>query len=583
MGIEFSARTDVGRVRDHNEDNFLVDRKLQLYIVCDGMGGHASGEVASATAVNVVRETLLYNRTVLDGFAAESPTATASDVRDLLATAVETANSRIYERGLANQAQRGMGTTLSLLMLLKGRGFVAHVGDSRIYRLLGGAVEQVTHDHSLVEEMLAQQGSLSRDELEARYKNAITRAVGVTATVDVDTLDFPLHPGDRYLLCSDGLHGYFERPAQLEKLFQIKDLDAAAETMIRFANAAGGKDNITALLIEIPGAAAGPELAAPTVPKVEVPPRRDPEPQGTLRRIRKMPLFKHFSDDELDELVGLCAERTFAPQTPLWEEGRATDGLHIIIDGEVRVSRGGVLVSKVGEGQYIGSITSMDGGKRHATVTAGHAGPVRTLLLERKSFHRLLVDEPDMGVKLMWGLARGLAARLMAVTERLVDAHSTAARAAVSQAQEPRPGDAAAVGAGAPVKEAVVSTGEWWPPTLKSPQPKSQRTSAVVGTAAPPPKPGVHPRVDLRAETPIMAPRTLARAPSEPSADEAAPSRGEGNAPSQAPPKKPGKRDKPGKRVTMTQPIDLRDIFEVVGDLDHLKPSYVPKDKDPQE
>lgn len=568
MGIEFSARTDVGRVRDHNEDNFLVDRKLQLYIVCDGMGGHAAGEVASATAVNVVRETLLYNRAVIDGFEADSPTTTAGDVRELLATAVETANSRIYERGLASQAQRGMGTTLSLLMLLKGRGFVAHVGDSRIYRLRGGAVEQITRDHSLVEEMLTQQSELSREELEARYKNAITRAVGVTAAVEVDTADFPLHPGDRYLLCSDGLHGYFERPGQLEKLIQISGLDKAAETMIRFANSAGGKDNITALLVQIPGTPKASELAAPTVPSVDVPAK--PEPRGSLQRLRKMPLFRHFSDEELGELVGLCAERTFAPRAALWEKGAATDGLHIILEGQVHIRRGSVLVSTVGEGQYVGSITSMDGGKRRSTATAGEAQPTRTLLLERKAFHRLLVDNPDMGVKLMWGLARGLGARLVSVTDRVVKAepgptHATAGAGAEGGAGVQPPG--AAPGG---VHEAAVSTGEWWPPTVKSAQPKPAGAAArpPQAASAPPPRAGVHPRVDLRAETPIMTPRGVARAEAQ---------RSEDSAPSDEP---APKHSKPGKRVTMTQPIDLRDIFEVVGDLDHLKPSFAPKSDD---
>ncbi len=582
MGIEFSARTDVGRVRDHNEDNFLVDRKLQLYIVCDGMGGHASGEIASATAVNVVRETLLYNRAVIDGFQADVPTATAGDVRELLADAVETANSRIYERGLASQAQRGMGTTLSLLMLIKGRGFVAHVGDSRIYRLRGGVVEQVTRDHSLVEEMLAQQSELSRDELEARYKNAITRAVGVTATVDVDTLDFPLHPGDRYLLCSDGLHGYFERPGQLDKLIQIEDLDKAAETMIRFANAAGGKDNITALLVQIPGTAAAPELSAPTVPNVDMRPRSEPqpeqhpEPHGVLQRIRRMPLFRHFSDEELTDLVGLCTERTFAPRAPLWEEGAATDGLHIILAGEVRVSRGGVLVSRVSEGQYVGSITSMDGGKRRARVAAGPGQPVRTLLLERKTFHRLLVDHPEMGVKLMWGLARGLGARLLAVTERLVKAETSTARPGATAGGEQRGASPNAAGAaGGAVRQTAVSTGEWWPPTLKSAPsrpssaPSEAGALAAQSASAPPPKPGVHPRVDLRAETPIMTPRGVVQASAE-------------DAKGGPPPEKPDRPEpKPGKRVTMTQPIDLRDIFEVVGDMDHLKPSFAPEDGGP--
>ena len=163
--IRFYAATDVGKVRDHNEDNFLVDKKLSLFIVADGMGGHAAGEVASAIAVRSVHDELKRERDLLSDYVARAAGAnkvTGKDIVALLEHSVQRACAKIHEEAQADTAKRGMGTTLSAIIVLGTQGFIAHVGDSRIYLMRGGRVQQVTEDHTVYNELI-KRGKLSRE------------------------------------------------------------------------------------------------------------------------------------------------------------------------------------------------------------------------------------------------------------------------------------------------------------------------------------------------------------------------------------------------------------------------------------
>jgi serine/threonine protein phosphatase PrpC/CRP-like cAMP-binding protein len=403
--IEFSARTDVGRVRDHNEDNFLIDRKLHLYVVCDGMGGHASGEVASATAVNAVREGLSANQSVLEAYRQRGNVFEA-DVLQILEAAVQGANRRVYDGGLRNPAHRGMGTTLTALLLLGDRGFVGHVGDSRVYRRRGGRTQQMTEDHSFFEEIRRRQPAIAQTLGSTRLKNAITRAIGASERLEVDTFHFDLEPDDRFLLCSDGLHGYFDGTETPDRFLADEDLDRASERLIAFANTEGGEDNVTCILVRVSST-----LASST----ELP---------AFQQLRRMPLFRHLADDELRAFVQACETQSYQPGDLIFEEGTATDALHVLLAGTVVISSGDTLISRVGPGQYVGSITVMDGGRRNGTARASGIGPVTALAIGRDRFNDILREQPVLGCKLLWSVARSLAARLRTATERLVTAHA---------------------------------------------------------------------------------------------------------------------------------------------------------------
>src|SRR5581483_2055094 len=166
--IDFAALTDVARTREHNEDNFLVDKKLSLFVVADGMGGHAAGEVASALAVRTIHEEVKKEKQLIEDYqsgATGAAKVTAKDILNLLEYAVQRACARIHEEAQGDQQKRGMGTTLSSLLVVANKGFIAHVGDSRIYMMRSGKVQQLTEDHTVFNELI-KRGKLTRDQIE---------------------------------------------------------------------------------------------------------------------------------------------------------------------------------------------------------------------------------------------------------------------------------------------------------------------------------------------------------------------------------------------------------------------------------
>jgi PPM family protein phosphatase len=226
------AATDVGRVRDGNEDAYLVDDAMGLIAVADGMGGHRAGEVASATALEALRAAITGGRPLRES--------------------IEDANDAVYTKSLTDTSLRGMGTTLTAGTLVAGDTvLVGHVGDSRAYLLHDGELRQVTNDHSLVEE-LVREGRLTADEAAVHpQRSIITRALGVDASVEVDVYPVELVPGDRLLLCSDGLTGMVAPDDIAATLRRESDPTRAAAQLVDAANAAGGEDNITVVVVAV--------------------------------------------------------------------------------------------------------------------------------------------------------------------------------------------------------------------------------------------------------------------------------------------------------------------------------------------
>jgi protein phosphatase len=242
------GRSDVGRRRATNQDAFLCDDDLGLWVVADGMGGHAAGEVASAesvdTIVGMVRRGL---RTLeLDGAPSEEKARAACR---LLESAVQAATYLLFAMAELDRGKAGMGTTISAMMRFGESLVLAQVGDSRIYRIRNGEALQLTEDHTLIAWQI-KQGLITPEEARvSRQRNVITRAVGSRDYVQVDTSVWDLSPGDAYLLCSDGLHGYL----RLEEIVEcLSDGNAAAvDRFIDLANSRGGKDNITAVVVGV--------------------------------------------------------------------------------------------------------------------------------------------------------------------------------------------------------------------------------------------------------------------------------------------------------------------------------------------
>jgi protein phosphatase len=243
------ALTDLGRKRPSNEDAFFMDDALGLYVVADGMGGHAAGEVASREAVDTLHGMV---KRGLGGLHKLTDPVSESDSRDacrLMESAVQAATYFVFSIAEIDRAKSGMGTTISALLILGDYAITAQVGDSRIYRVTRGVVEQLTEDHTLIAWQLKNGLITPQEALRSPHKNVITRAVGNREYVQVDTRCVPLVSGVRFLLCSDGLHGYL-REEDIPDIVALGGREAV-QRFIDLANGRGGKDNITAVLVEL--------------------------------------------------------------------------------------------------------------------------------------------------------------------------------------------------------------------------------------------------------------------------------------------------------------------------------------------
>jgi protein phosphatase len=239
--MQVTARTDAGLIRTENQDRVMFTRlgeDAAAVVVCDGMGGENGGGEASELAVNVIFERLL------SGYRSD---ADSNSLRNLLITSINAANSVVYEKSLGDENKFGMGTTCVCGIFRRDIACIASVGDSRAYAF-DGEVRQITNDHTIVR-MLVERGELREAEVENHpQRNVITRAVGIDDRVDSDYYEIDIKPDTVILMCTDGLSGYCSEE-KLKELIMNKSLNEAAESLIAYAIAQGGKDNITVALV----------------------------------------------------------------------------------------------------------------------------------------------------------------------------------------------------------------------------------------------------------------------------------------------------------------------------------------------
>ncbi|EYF02003.1 Stp1/IreP family PP2C-type Ser/Thr phosphatase [Chondromyces apiculatus] len=410
--IRFYAATDTGRLRDHNEDNYLVDKKLALFVIADGMGGHAAGEVASALAVRIIHEELRKERDLIENKTRIDERNPMREILALLEHAVQRACARIHEEAKADSSKRGMGTTLSALLIAGAYGYIAHVGDSRIYLLRAGRIQQVTEDHTVYNELL-KRGKLTRDQIDkVAQKNAITRAVGVYERVEVDTLTIEVLPGDQFLLASDGLHGYIAHPAELEPYFDEEDGQAATNGLIDLANRKGGKDNITAILVRLGEGDARDSMRARML---------------ALKRdvLARMPLFSRLQEREMLRIMQVAEVQAYEPGQVVVKEGDRGDELFIVLSGQVRIVRGDAVLIEIGTGEHFGEMALIRAMPRSATATAVEASEL--ISLRRADFFEILRKEHELAVKLLWQFLGVLADRLDQTSRDLTEAREVIA------------------------------------------------------------------------------------------------------------------------------------------------------------
>ncbi|MDB4959656.1 MAG: cyclic nucleotide-binding protein [Myxococcales bacterium] len=414
MELSFAAATDVGRTRDHNEDNFLIDKKLRLFLVADGMGGHAAGEVASSIAVHEIRDAVYNNRDLIDRYRVDHPGVQAYEILQVLEHAVQAACGAVHARAQAEADKRGMGTTATVLLVAGGsdhlRGFIAHVGDSRVYLARQNQCHVLTEDHSLMNE-LVRRGKLNREQIETspykQYKNAVTRAVGVYGSVEVDTFDFDILPGDRFLLCSDGMYAYVD-DTELPKQLAEGDVREVPKKLVDAANTGGGHDNITAVVIRV-GDTTSTEHTA-----------RASDITLKLEVLKGMQMFRYLSYKELVKIAAIAETVDPKPDEVIFKTGDPGDSMYVVISGIVKLTSGDVAVAELARGHHFGEMSLIDRSKRSLTATAAEG--TRLVVINRKDFYDIVKREPASAVKLLWAFVQVLGQRLRKTNSDLSDA-----------------------------------------------------------------------------------------------------------------------------------------------------------------
>ncbi|MDB4987635.1 MAG: serine/threonine phosphatase PrpC, regulation of stationary phase, partial [Myxococcaceae bacterium] len=389
------ALSDTGKVRKHNEDSFCTDEELGLYVVCDGMGGHAAGEVASKTAVNAIVRVIYEQREAIASF--DGSHQALEQMIVLLHQAISEASRTVYEVASSDRGKHGMGTTCVALLVLGDKAVMGTVGDSRVYLARDQRIDQLSTDHNFMTEVVAS-GMMSPEQAaEALHANVLTRAVGVQPTVKVDVLAFDVLRGDTFLLCSDGLYDYWREPAELAQALRGADVAAVARSLVTTALEGGGHDNATALVVRVVS---------------QEPRQRERKTAVTshLDALREIELFRDFTLAELvnvyNELSEVHAE---VGEQPI-REGDRGEHLYVIVEGRCQVAREGQAIAVLGAGAHFGEMALLNQRPRSATVTA--LDRTRLLRLDRAGFHALMAREPAIGSKFLWKFAQTLSLRL---------------------------------------------------------------------------------------------------------------------------------------------------------------------------
>lgn len=403
MELRAYGHSECGPVRDANEDFILLDQSLGLFVLCDGMGGHAAGQVAARAAAEAVRNFFFERQEVLRQ--ARRGDLERSTVRDLVQEAGQEASQVVFEAANDNASQRGMGTTLTFLLSAGNHAFVGHVGDSRAYLVRQGRLHQITRDHTLRQEMLSRGVSAAGAAALESQAHVLTRAIGIQESVAVDVMRVDLIAGDAVMLCSDGLYDVLRDTYEIAGLFNSTEPKELAKTLVNLSIARGAGDNSSAVIIFPVLDGAGKNAA-------------QSHSEEILLRMEALRCVHMFQDLELRELLRVV-DRCYVVEAQageeLIQEGQVGEHMYIILSGSVEVSSGGQALAKLEQGNHFGEMTLLNKSPRSASVRTLSAA--RFLRISRDDFVGLLQEEPSVGVDLLLALSRELSSRLYATNQ----------------------------------------------------------------------------------------------------------------------------------------------------------------------
>ncbi len=395
--LQFHARTDVGLKRKHNEDSVLAAEEFGVFVVADGVGGRKAGELASAITVNTFQDHAPQLKAAVDAFAADNSRETRNEVLSLLDEAANAASRRVYEVAAATGRQ-GMTTTLVATVVGGGAAFVVHVGDSRAYIVRKGELRQLTDDHSMVNDLIRQGAMTPAEAATSRYKNVITRAVGLYPSVKTDTLHVELLEGDRILLCSDGLSDMVQATRLLEIMLE-DSINRCVDELIGAALEGGGKDNVTALVVA-PEALLEAEAVA-----------------GRARAMETLFLFQDLPFHARLRVGRIVSERFVTPGEYVVRQGQDGDQLFVVVQGQFSVQVSGRKVAMLEEGSHFGELALVDNEPRSADIVAKGFGHL--LIISRSDLREYCLLEPALGQMMLWRLLEATGARLRAMNAQI--------------------------------------------------------------------------------------------------------------------------------------------------------------------
>jgi serine/threonine protein phosphatase PrpC len=398
--LSHAGRTDVGIVRSHNEDAFLIDEQTRLYVVCDGVGGRQGGEVASRTAAEYIAARIRDHQAELQAVHAGEARLNKRMVANMLETAISDASGAVRERAAERPELAGMATTVVAALVVGSQAFVAHVGDSRVYLVRHKTLHQLTEDHSVMNDLRRRGAQPDRSHLGAAFQRALTRALGVLNTARVDMLDFELLPGDRLVLCSDGVCGVVGETT-MQAIAPHGDANAATHMFIDTTLQNGAPDNATIIVVDV-----SQEAAEDRVSRVR---RR-------LEALQAISMFRYLPYPDLMRVASVAKEVPFTAGTTIFDEGAPGDSLFVILEGRVGVIKSDVEITDLGEGAHFGEMSLIERVPRSAGIVA--RSNVSALVIEREGFFSLLRDEVT-AVKLVWGMVRMLNQRLRTTSDEL--------------------------------------------------------------------------------------------------------------------------------------------------------------------
>lgn len=381
MYIEASALSDVGRKRPQNQDAYLVDNEIGLYIVGDGMGGHASGDVASRQAVGLTLDIIRQHRHEIHQAIAKP--GGHFRVVQMVTDVVRAVCQSVYQMAENDPGLSGMGTTLTLLLVVGEKAVLAHVGDSRLYLLRAGRLHQMTNDHTLTNE-LVQTGRIAAGSPEAgRFHHVLTRCIGSHEFVDVETLLFDLLPDDRFLLCSDGLSNYFADESEIVGLLSGDDITKVPAQLIDLANHRGGSDNITGIVLQV--SEGTPDTVAETRAKLNA-------LEGTF-------LCEGLSLNRRMRVANIGQVQSFGDHEWIIRKGDTRNGMYVVLSGTCVMTRPSGTTETLSCGDCFGETGLARGDQFCIRVRADDSATV--LFLPRVAFRELVRRIPKLGRRLL--------------------------------------------------------------------------------------------------------------------------------------------------------------------------------------